>query len=184
MNGSRYQRLGLIVLLLALAPATGIASDTSSSTSPRLREQKILSRMHRINRMEIAMAEMAIQRGRSEAVKNFGRALRKDHQENDTEVISVARQEGLSLTLATPTRTDERLKEHEQRMRQLLESAQGAAFDSVFLKATARGYAKAALLLTITRDRLQKGRVRALVTSTIPILKRQRRLAEELQPQD
>lgn len=184
MSRSRYQHLGLIVLLVALAPATGVASDTSSSSSHRLREQKILSRMHRINRMEIAMAEMAIQRGQSEAVKDFGRTLRKNHEENDAEVISVARQEGLSLTLVTPTRTDERLQEHEQQMREVLESAQGAAFDSAFLKATAKGYAKAALLLTIARDRLPKGRVRALVISTIPILKRHRRLAEELQSQD
>ena len=180
----RCRRLGLVVLLLALAPTAGVASDLSSGTSDRLREQKILSRMHRINQMEIAMAEMAIQRGQSEAVKDFGRTLRKDHQENDAEVISVARQEGLSLTLATPTRTDERLEEHEQQMRQLLESAQGAAFDSVFVKTTAKGYAKVALLLTIARDRLPKGRVRALVTSTIPIIKRNRRLAEELQSQD
>ena len=181
MSGSRFQRLGMVLLLVALAPAAGVASDVSSSTPDRLREQKILSRMHRINRMEIAMAEMAIQRGQSEAVRDFGRAVRKVHQENDGEVISVARQEGLSLALATPTRTDERLKEHEQHTRQLLESSQGAAFDRVFLKTTAKGYAKVALLLTIARDRLQKGRVRALVTSTIPIIKRHRRLAEELQ---
>lgn len=181
MSGSRCRRLGLVVLLVALAPAAGVASDMSSSASDRLREQKILSRMHRINRMEIAVAEMAIERGQSEAVKDFGRKLRQNHQENDDEVIAVARQVGLSLTLATPTRTDERLKEHEQQMRELLESSQDAAFDSVFLKTTAKGYAKVALLLTIARDRLPKGRVRALVTSTIPIIKRHRRLAEELQ---
>jgi putative membrane protein len=183
MSGSPRQRLGLVLLLVTLLPVAGVASGTSGVTSDRLREQKILSRMHRINRMEIAMAEMAIERGQSEAVKDFARTLRKDHQENDVEVIAVARQEGLSLTLATPTRTDQRLEEHEQQTRQLLESAQGAAFDGVFLKTTAKGYGKIALLLTIARDRLPKGRVRALVTFTIPIVKRHRRIAEELQSQ-
>lgn len=182
MSGSRW--LGLVFLLVALAPAAGVASDKSSSTSDRLREQKLLSRMHRINRLEIAMAEMAMQRGQSQAVKDFGRIHRKDHQENDDEVVSVARQEGLSLTLASPTRTDERLKEHEQQVRQLLESSQGADFDRDFLDMTAKGHSKATLLLTIARKRLPNGRVRALVTSTIPILKRHRQLAEELQSRD
>ena len=148
----------------------------------RLIEQQVLSKMHDVNQKEIQMGQMAMQRGHSRQVRDFGRRLQRDHQANDRLVRTIARREGVDLANYTPnTPEEQREADRDNRMHQDLESASGRDFDRAFMRAMAEGHADVARDLSRAQHTLRNGRVRALVTSTILTVRRHQRMARTLE---
>ena len=198
MKFSRYRMLSLATTLAALALGAavslaqgyggsdrnqgyggsdrnqGYSTSDRGNSSDRDMEQQVLSEMHSVNQMEIRMGEMAMRKGQSREVREFGRRLRRDHQMSDRQVLSVARREHIDLTMNTSSNRDDR-------MHQELESASGHDFDRAFMKHMAEGHADVLRDLTQARHTLRNGRVRALVTSTIPAIRRHQRMAQNLE---
>ena len=152
---------------------------SSMHHSEKQMDQHVLSKMHEVNQMEMQMGQMAEKRGHSASVRDFGKMLRKEHAANDKKVTSLAHKEGIHLVSTTPMTSDERRQaEADQRTHHELMSARGAQFDRVFLQAMQEGHGNVAHFLTQARGNVHDGRVRALVSQTIPAVERHQRMAE------
>ena len=140
----------------------------------------VLSQMHHINQMEMDMGRMAMERGHSKAVRNFGKRLQRDHQANDKKVMELAQRERVTLEMGPPQTPEE--QEHaaeEAKTQQDLQAAQGADFDRAFLQAMERGHADAAAMLTQAHDQIHDEDVRHLVAATIPTVEKHRKMAQD-----
>ena len=185
MQLSRLFRLSVAVTASALA--FGLVSVAQGRTydrhferrSDRQMEQRVLAKMHDVNQMEIGMGTMAMQKGQSRQVRDFGRRLRGDHRSNDRDVMRVARREHIDLTQSASM--EDRMSGRDRRAMDDLNNANGREFDRAFLRTMAEGHGDMERQLISARDRLNDGPVRSLVTSTIPAIRRHQRMAQNLE---
>ena len=170
---------GLLGGVLALVLVT--TAQGADHHSDRTFEQHILSKMHEVNQMEIAMGKMAERKGQSSAVRDYGKKMRQDHQASDKKVTSLAHQEGIQLVATTPMNAEERQQvQADQRAHQELTAAHGAEFDHQYMRAMNEGHATVARMLTHARANLHDGRAHALVAQTIPVVQHHQRMAENV----
>jgi len=185
MQLSRLFRLSLAVSASALA--FGLVSVAQGRTydrhydrhADRTMEQRILAKMHDVNQMEISMGNLAMQKGESRQVRDFGRRVRNDHRSNDRDVMRIARREHIDLTQSASM--EDRMSGRDRRTMDNLNNASGRDFDRTFLRAMAEGHSDVERQLVNARDRLSGGPVRSLVTSTIPAIRRHERMARNLE---
>src|SRR5262245_6521019 len=76
----------------ANAPDQPLAAGTATAD-----DNAVLVDLHKTNLHEIAMGKMAQDQGKSDAVKEFGKTLEKDHKEADKKVQDVATSVGVKL---------------------------------------------------------------------------------------
>jgi len=160
--------LGIAVLVFAGMAQAQYRNDPAS--------RQVLSRMHHVNQMEIRLGELAMQKGRSQEVRDYGRTLRNDHQMSDRRVTNLAAREGIDLYRIAPSA-------HDRMVSRRLQRARGHAFDREFLNAMANGHAQVITELTRARRNVRNPEVRRLIGSTLPALREHRNMARDFQGQ-
>jgi predicted outer membrane protein len=148
--------------------------DMNMSRSEMRMDGTVLSNMHHVNQMEISMGKLAVKRGDSPQVKNFGRQLQSDHQFNDKQVTDLAKRDGIHLASVKPSAKEDAMQ-HE------LKSARGPDFDRMFLRDMNRGHSDAVMMLTHARGRIHDPEVRRLVNHTIPAVQHHRHMARSME---
>lgn len=148
--------------------------NMNMSRSEMRTDETVLSNMHHVNQMEISMGNMAVKRGESQEVKNFGRQLKSDHQFNDKQVTDLAKRDGIHLASVKTT-------PKEDSMNRELKKARGADFDRLFMRDMARGHSDAVQMLTHARGRIHDPQVRRLVNHTIPAVEHHRHMARSIE---
>ena len=179
MKPTRMRIAGLLGGALALALVA--TAQGATHHSDKSFEQHVLSKMHEVNQMEIAMGTMAERKGQASSVRNYGREMRQAHEASDKKVTSLAHKEGIQLVATTPMNAEERRQiEADRRAHQDLTAAHGADFDRQYMQAMDQGHASVARILTQARANLHDGRAHALVSQTIPVVQHHQRMAEDV----
>lgn len=151
-------------------------SDMRNMSRSEMRmDGTVLSNMHHVNQMEISMGKLAVKKGQSQEVKNFGRMLQSDHKSNDKQVTDLAKRNGIHLASVKPSAK-------EDAMQRELKSARGADFDRMFVRDMSRGHSDAVQMLTHARGRIHDPAVRRLVSRTIPAVQHHRHMARSIEP--
>lgn len=134
-------------------------------------EAKVLSKIHHTNEMEIKAGKLAMEKGYSEDVRDYGDRLMRDHRNADKKVKALAAQEDVVLVKPQPQTEKEkkRAKQQKQTM-QKLQSLGGEQFDEAFLKFMVQGHQNAINTLSKAHEKLEDADVRELVGKLIPIL--------------
>jgi putative membrane protein len=148
-------------------------NDMNMSRSEMRTDATVLSNMHHVNQMEISLGRMAVKRGDSQQVKNFGRQLQSDHKFNDKQVTDLAKRDGIHLASIKSSAK-------EDAMQRELKSARGPDFDRMFLRDMSRGHSDAVMMLTHARGRIHDPEVRRLVNHTIPAVQHHRHMARSI----
>jgi putative membrane protein len=165
---------GLSVLFAVAILAASAVAAHGATRYDRHMTQQVLSKMHHVNQMEIRMGELAMQKGRSQDVRNFGRRLRNDHQMADRRVTNLAAREGIRLVNRPMT-------PHERSVHRRLRHARGDRFDREFMNDMASGHTQTIQDLAQARRELRDPQVRRLVGNTLPALRQHRNMAREIQ---
>jgi putative membrane protein len=165
---------GLTAVLAALTLTLLAVGAQGATRYDRQMTRQVLSKMHHVNQMEIRMGEMAMQKGRSQDVRDFGRRLRNDHQMADRRVTRLAAREGIRLV--NPPMTP-----HERSVHRRLRHARGDRFDREFMNAMASGHTQTIQDLAQARRELRDPQVRRLVGNTLPAMRQHRNMAREIQ---
>lgn len=174
--------LFVAVMLLAIGWSVGARCVWSQQTPPaegadRLGlEQKILSRMHRVNQMEMEAGRLAWEKGSTALIRSYGERLFRDHRFGDRKVTNLAEEKGITL-VAPPSPAPKAMKQ----MMQKLQQARGEPFDRAFLKMMMQTHQNAIQTLRQAAPKLEDEDVQGLVTNLIPILGQHRTLAAHLQ---
>jgi len=155
----------LSLLLLPLA----VPAQTQSATDP-LFQSRLLNSLHEGNLMEIAAGRMAIARGSTPAVRQFGEELVKDHGTADAELVALAAK--LNVVLPSAAAPQNGLDE--------LGNLTGRAFDRAFAKMMLDDHDKALALVRSAQPNVKNGQLSAYLEKLLPVLERHRATANTL----
>jgi putative membrane protein len=161
---SRLFRLFPFALLTL--PITAMA-DTTSATEMTF-EGQLLNSLHEANLMEVAAGRLAMTRGASSAIKQYGADLVKDHSLADEQVTQLAAKMNVPLP-STGAPEDDGLKQ--------LSLLSGTAFDRAFLKMMVDDHTKAISLVRSSQPRVTSAPMTALLTKLLPMLENHRDMA-------
>ena len=148
-------------------------------------EQKVLSKMHMVNQMEMKAGEMGSQKGASDDIRSYGDRLFRDHQFGDTKVTGLAKRLGIELVEVKPQTPEEKQQaEAQKQMMEKLKDAQGPEFDREFAKAMKKGHEQVIANLRKAFLVLKNEKVISLVKHLLPILEQHEKLADHLMKEE
>jgi putative membrane protein len=124
------------------------------------------------NLAEIAVGKLAVARGSSDAVKQYGQRMIDDHTKANDEVKKLAQSKGITL----PTEPD---AEHKA-MADKLSSLSGAAFDEEFMSGMHADHAKVVAMFQDKAKNATDADVRAFASKTLPTLQQHLQSASAL----
>jgi putative membrane protein len=156
-------------MMVALASA-GMAQRTTAAQDRRFMMTAAQGGM-----AEVRLGKMAVNRGASQAVKEFGQHMVADHTRTNAELMQLARRERVTLP-----RT---LDPAHRAAAQQLSRRSGEAFDRAFARQMVLDHRK---MVNLFRTESRTGRdpqVRAWAAKTLPGLQEHLRMAQELQEQ-
>jgi putative membrane protein len=154
-----------VFAVLGAGTARGADKEAAAQTA------QVLSKLHHSNQMEIAAGKLAQEKGQSKDVKTFGRTLVTDHSAADKKVMALAKDEKIDLPADMPMPPDTMDK---------MKAASGAEFDKIFASHMLDDHKKDIADAKAARDTTADAKLKALLTSTIPVLEKHRETAQKL----
>jgi putative membrane protein len=139
--------------------------------------ENVLNKLHMTNQMEIKMGQLAVQKGNSEEVRQFGERLIQDHRKADEQVQQAAAQQ--NITLKDPMADDEKKQKHQKHMAKF-ENLSGEEFDKAFLKAMDKDHTKTLALLRKAQDKIDDEPVSQLISQLQPTIREHDRITDRL----
>lgn len=165
------------VLSFGLARASAQAQDAKAERDPA----KILTKIHKINEMEIMLGSMAKEKAQSIEVRDYAKRLVRDHGIADAELGALAADRRITVTEPLPAGAKGGAEAtEEEELRKRLESLSGADFDRAFLEAMLKGHEKAIAELRAAAEATSDEHVVAFVKGLIPTLEDHRQSAARL----
>lgn len=146
----------------AMTPATGESQATTFLTDAMM-----------IDNAEIAAGQMAVDKGSSQGVKDFGRMLVSEHTAHKAKLVALAGPMNVPATDDT--------KPDAKALAARLEGLSGAAFDKAFAEGMEDGHKKAIAMYEAQGNAGGPEPVTALVKETLPVLRKHLATAEGLQ---
>ncbi|HEX8177599.1 MAG TPA: DUF4142 domain-containing protein [Pyrinomonadaceae bacterium] len=111
---------------------------------------------------EVELGRLAVQKGMSDAVKQFGQRMIDDHTNANQQLMQLATSKGMTL----PTTLDAKHAAMVAKFQRL----QGAAFDRAYAKQMVQDHRKAVDLFQREADRGMDAGLKAFAAQTLPIL--------------
>jgi putative membrane protein len=147
--------------------SAGLAFATLPADAPNTSE--VLGKLHAANLKEINLGKLAEKQGQAQAVKDFGRALVKDHTAADKEVAALAKEEKLDLAGTTPVKSDH-----------MGMIPPGPGFDGKFAQMMLDDHKKAIADATSVRNASHDDKLKALLDRLLPVLQKHEETARGL----
>jgi len=145
-------------------------------------DQLVLSKIHQGNVAEIKAAKLALEKSRSEEVKNAADMIIKDHTAADIQVKDIAKADNIRLLVPVPPQNaDEKKAMAEDKVgMNSLTKLQGATFDTEYQKMMMADHKKDIAELTDVEPKLMNENVRDLVARLIPKFQLHEQLLSEI----
>jgi putative membrane protein len=153
------------------APFAGNQSSSAASTTPSTADTIFVRKASQGNAKEIALGRIAITKGRSQAVKQYGQLIVHDHSAANRKLQGIASNAHLQWS---PTGPDQRMAA------QSLRAKQGASFDRAFAQRMVADHQKT---IAMFQKEVRNGRdpaIKAYARETLPTLQEHLRKAKAL----
>jgi putative membrane protein len=150
-------------LAAVFAAAAARAADPPSTA-------EVLGKVHHSDQKEIEMGKLAEKNGQAKAVKDFGKALVKDHTAADKKATTLAKQEKIDINAAAPAMKDG----------DMATMAPGPDFDDKFAKAMVEDHKKDIAAVTAARDATTDDKLKKLLTDLLPTLQKHEEMAQKI----
>jgi putative membrane protein len=123
---------------------------------------------------EIEAGKIAIEKGQSEAVKQFGQQMVDAHTKSSEELKAIVTAEKLDVSFR------DKLGHRHQKYVDALNEAKPEAFDRIYVNQQVRTHAKAAELFDAYAEGGDNGALKQFAANALPTIKEQRRAAKKL----
>jgi putative membrane protein len=113
---------------------------------------------------EIALGKLAIQKGKSKKVKNFGTMMVKDHGKANDKLMAIIKAKKIALVITQDPA--------QQKMIQDLSQKSGGDFDKAYIKAMIDDHQDDVRIFTDKTKRLQDPDLKNFAIKTLPVLQK------------
>lgn len=155
-------RITISVLMLALVGLVGVPAAATAQQVPDITDADFLGQAAQANRFEILTGQLAVERGRSRAVRRLGRQFARHH--------TAALQAGAAVAAKLGIVTPEGLNPAQQAVADALAKRRGRAFDRAWLRAQLTAHEQAVALhlrAALTGDTVD---TRTLAITALPVV--------------
>jgi putative membrane protein len=169
-------RIAVAIFSVALCAPPAVAAPPAQPSAPAqieplsAAELQTLQHLRHTDREEIELGRLAQTNAGSSDVKRYGQMLAEDHEQNEREILSLAKTRAQQLPEIPK----------EQRTVAKLRPLHGAAFDRELLRAMIAGHEQALATLDAELATTNDPALSALLEKTRPVLEKHRREAQAL----
>jgi putative membrane protein len=156
----------LTALGLLLAPTTRALADVSSS------DKTFFMKASQGGMTEVEAGKLAQEKGSSQDVKDFGAMMVKDHTQNNSDLMALAKTKGVDVS--------DKLDAHHQGMIDGLSAKSGADFDKAYIDAMVKGHTHM-LKLVESEESSSDADLKDFATKTADTVKMHLSKAEDIQ---
>ncbi|HEY4178518.1 MAG TPA: DUF4142 domain-containing protein [Kofleriaceae bacterium] len=183
-----------LIAFAILLPGVASANDTPTTVTPKADtekpttmaklssdEIKVISHIKHVNDTEVAMGKLAQSKGSAE-VKKYGTTLVKDHTDNNTKLVALAKKNGLAKIPAEMPMTDDdkaAAKTMDADMAKL-KTLKGAEFDKQLLTMAVAGHDKTLAALTAAEATVTNADLKDHIKATMPVVQTHADTARDL----
>jgi putative membrane protein len=163
-----------------------IAAPAAWADSPKDRlgtaELQTLAHVHGVNQMEMDMGKLAEKAGTTQAIKEYGAMLVKDHGQNDKDLMALARKHGQVVPKEMITDpNDKQQAKDDMQMAAKLKKETGADFDRDFLAMMIGGHERELAKIDTSIGEAQAGDLVSFLKDLKPVLQHHLDKARDLQ---
>jgi len=159
-------------LMMSLAFATALVGSTIGVQAQNKAGQAFLMKAMEGNLAEVALGQLAQQKGGSDGVKNYGRQLETDHSAANQKAMTIA----TSMSVTPPTKPDKKHQETYEKLSKL----SGPAFDREFVKVAVTEHKKD--IAEYEKEAKQPNNpVAGYASETLPDLQKHLQMAQSLE---
>lgn len=157
-------RLTALAVVALLSPLTGHAADDDQRFAKKAAAGSIA---------EVELADLALERAKSKKVKALAKHIKKDHQQANATLKSVAEQKGLNL----PNETDADHRKEKRRLAKL----EGGEFDRAYVEAMIKDHENDIKQFEQQARKGDDQELKQFAAETLPTLKEHLSHAKEVQ---
>jgi putative membrane protein len=158
-----------ILLGIFLGVSFPVVAQPAAGADDLTFEGQLLLTLHGVNTMEIAAGQLAIARGNSVAVRQFGAQLVKDHRAADEQVLALALQRNVKIPVDV---AGDGLVG--------LTTRDGATFDNAFILMMLDDHIKTIATVKGAQARINNAALKAFLQTLVPTLESHRDTAAAL----
>ncbi|CAN5915130.1 hypothetical protein BH11GEM2_BH11GEM2_04210 [soil metagenome] len=160
----------------AAAAATPAATMTARApATPALTDASILGTLDADNVSDSTAGSMAVEKGSSASVKEFGRMLMKDHHAMRVEGVAVAKKAGITPETPSPDAAEKAVADS------LTSATKGAAWDKAFIDHAVDGHTKVLQYAQDAANSTQNADIKAMIQKASPIVQKHLDKAKDIQ---
>ena len=169
----RNSMTGIVLagLLIAVPAVAAAQAPATSSKLPRA-DEKFMKDAAVDGMAEVQLGELAEQHAASDAVKQFGQRMAKDHQKANDELKQLASQKGVQLPTA--------LDSAHQRQYDRLSKLNGADFDRAYMKEMVTDHDKDVKEFQKQANSGKDADLKSWASTTLPTLKEHQQQAKQV----
>lgn len=135
---------------------------SADSDKPRDKDHAFIQMAGKAGMGEVKLAELAVEKGKSEEVKNLAAMIVKDHTAANMELGAIAKAKGIEIPMPG---------EKEKEKMAMLAAKSGEEFDKAFLAELKDCHKKDIALFEATSAEAKDKDVKAFIDKTLPVLK-------------
>lgn len=166
-------------------PDTDKSSAAKSSTASsgdqkeKMTDARLVTLLQKVNKEEIAAGKLAEKRGKSAAIRNFGKALIADHTKAEKQVSQAAQKAKISPSDSALSAKDKEQEKVDKNKMDQLKTLTGAEFDKTFAQVMSNDHEHMISMLKDGKSDLQSDDLKTLVDDTIPVLQQHKDMADD-----
>ena len=144
-------------------------------------ELQIVAHVHNVNQLEIDLGKLAEKHALSAAVKDYGKMLVNDHQQNDKDLNALVKKHDQKIPKETLSDADKTDKKDMDAAVKRLKGMKGADFDREFINMMVQGHEKELVRADSAVAMIQASDLKTFVNDMKPVLQRHADQARDLQ---
>jgi putative membrane protein len=160
------------------------ADKAQASSKEKMADSDLqaMAMVHHVNQMEIDLGKVAQRKGSTQAVKDYGKMLVKDHQSADKDLMSLAKKNNAKIPMYKPTdEADQKEMKDDKQMAAHVKTLKGEAFDKAFLDMMVQGHEKVIAKLDTMSGSAQNPELQTYLKDLKPALQKHADQARDLQ---
>jgi putative membrane protein len=166
-------------------PSNKSGTDKAQASSKeKLAESDLqaMAMIHQVNQMEISLGKVAEKKGSTQAVKDYGKMLVKDHQSADKDLMSLAKKNGAKIPTYKPTdEADQKDMKDDKQMAAHIKTLRGPEFDKEYLNMMVQGHEKVLAKVDTLSGSVQNPELQTFMKDLKPALQKHADQARDLQ---
>jgi putative membrane protein len=159
----------------AAATAAAPAPTTPAPATPAMTDASILGTLDADNVSDSTAGSMAVAKGTSASVKDFGRMMMKDHHAMRVEGMATAKKAGVTPQAPSEDAAEKAVADS------LSSATKGAAWDKAFIDHAVDGHTKVLQYAQDAANATQNADIKALIQKATPIVQKHLDKAKDIQ---